>query len=155
MSDDAFRCVVDANVALKLFFDQPGSEQADALFAHLEAAAHTRFFVPDFFYAECASAFTTYSRQTKYSPKEARQDLAELLALALHVMPTSELAATALDIALTYGISGYDAFYVALSHQVNAPLVTADGKLVRALAGKPFRVYELTEFDIPPLTDSD
>jgi predicted nucleic acid-binding protein len=151
MSETPFRCVVDANVALKLFFEQPGSAQADALFAHLEAEAHTRFFVPDFFYAECTSAFTTYSRQTKYTAQEAHQDMAELLALSLYIMPTVDLATMALDVALTYAISGYDAFYVALSHRVHAPLVTADEKLVRALAGKPFQVYELSEFNIPPL----
>ncbi len=73
---------------------------------------------------------TYYVRQTAYTAKEARQDLAELLALALHVLPTAELATTALEISLKYGISGYDAFYVALSQRVNAPLVTADEKLV-------------------------
>ena len=36
MSEHPLRLVIDANVALKLFFEQPGSEQADALFAHLE-----------------------------------------------------------------------------------------------------------------------
>jgi predicted nucleic acid-binding protein len=156
MSDRPLRLVIDANVALKLFFEQSGSEQADALFAHLEKDAGARFFVPDFFYAECTSAFAIYSRQAKakYTPKEARQDMTELLALAFHVMPTTELASDALDIALIYGVSGYDAFYVALSRRLSAPLVTADEKLVRALDGKPFQVRELTDFEIPPLPDN-
>jgi len=151
MSDQPLICVIDANVALKLFFDQPGSDKADALFGHLETEARARFYVPDFFYAECASALATYVRQTKYSAKEARQDMAELRALALHVVPTADLAAEALDLALTQGISGYDAFYLALSQRVHAPLVTADEKMVRALAGKPFQVFSLMVFSVPPL----
>lgn len=46
--------------------------------------------------------------------------------------------------------AGYDAFYVALSSRVDAPFVTADEKLVRALAGKPFGVQPLSVFRIPP-----
>ena len=150
MSDQPLTCVVDANVALKLFFEQPGSHQADALFAHLEADVRSRFYVPDFFYAECASAFANYARLTSYAPKQAREGMKGLLALALHVMPTADLATEALDIALAQGISGYDAFYVALSSRVNALFVTADEKLVRALAGKPYRVQPLSVFRIPP-----
>ena len=147
MSNQPLVCVVDANVALKLFFEQSGSDRADALFGRLEADAHSRFYVPNFFYAECASAFATYVRQTDYAAKQARQDMAELVALALRVMPTADLAKDALDIALTYGVRGYDAFYVALSRRVNAPFVTADEKLVHALAGKPFRVHSLVAFN--------
>lgn len=151
MREPSLTCVVDANVALKLFFEQTGSDRADALFAHLEANARSRFYVPDFFYAECASALANYARLTNHPPKQAREDMKELLALALQVMPTADLAAEALDIALTHGISGYDAFYVALSSRVNAPFVTADEKLVRALAGRPVRVQSLSVFQIPPL----
>ena len=148
MSEAPLICVIDANVALKLFFEQPGSDQADALFRHLEADARTRFYVPDFFYAECGSAFTNYVRRTDYTAKQAREDMAELLALALHVIPTADLAVGALEIALARGISGYDAFYVSLSDRVKAPLITADEKLVRAMAGKPHRVESLSSFSI-------
>lgn len=151
MADHPFSCVVDANVALKLFFEQAGSERAEALFAHLEADVRTRFYVPDFFYAECATAFATYVRQTDYTPEQARQDMGELLALALHVVPTVDLATQALDIALTHGLSGYDAFYVALSDRVALSLITADERMVRALAGKPFQIRFLMTFNIPPL----
>jgi predicted nucleic acid-binding protein len=91
MSNASLACVVDANVALKLFFVQPLSNRADALFAHLEADAHARFYVPDFFYAECASAFANYVRLAKYSATSAKQDMAELRALSLHVTPTAPI----------------------------------------------------------------
>lgn len=150
MSNAALACVVDANVALKLFFVQPLSEKADELFAHLAADARTRFYVPDFFYAECVSALANYVRLSKYSAASARQDLAELRALSLHVTPTANLAVTAMALAVAHRISSYDAFYVALAEQVGAPFITADEKLVRALAGK-HDVQSLADFAIPPL----
>lgn len=151
MSSAPLACVVDANVALKLFLVQPLSDLADALFAHLEADVRARFYVPDFFYAECVSALANYVRLAKYPATTAKQDLADLQALALHVTPTADLSAEALEIALAHRINGYDACYVALSLQVKAPLVTADGKLVRALAGKSYNIRSLAEFEIPPL----
>lgn len=145
-------CVVDANVALKLFFNQPGSDQADALFAHLETEARARFYVPGFFYAECASAFANYVRLSRGdSAREAREDMVALRALALHVTPTANLAAEALEIALAHRRSGYDACYVALSQQVRAPLITADEKRVRALSGQAHTVASLATFPIPPV----
>ena len=154
MSDQPLTCVVDANVALKLFFEQPGSDRADELFAHLAADARARAFVPDFFYAECVSAFTVYVRQTDYAAEAARRDLTELLALGLHVVATADLATEALDLAMTHSISGYDTFYLALSQRVGAPFVTADEKLLRALGGKPNRAVLLEWFDLPSLPES-
>jgi len=154
MGDQPLTVVVDANVALKLFFEQPGSDRADGLFAHLAADARARAYVPDFFYVECASAFTIYVRQTDYPAEAARRDLTELLALALHVVPSADLATEALDLAMTHSISGYDAFYLALSQRVSAPLVTADEKLVRALGGGTSRAFLLERFELPQLPES-
>jgi predicted nucleic acid-binding protein len=139
-------CVVDANVAVKLFIVQPESDKAEALFRRLESDPRARFHVPDFFYAECASAFALYVRQTRYAARQARDHLQALLALGLRPADTAGLATPALDLALAHGISGYDAFYVALSERLKTPLVTADAGLFRALKGKPFDVRLLREF---------
>jgi predicted nucleic acid-binding protein len=104
-----------------------------------------RFYVPDFFYAECASALVNYVRLAKYPTQDARRDMAELRALSLTVVPTANLAAEALGIALAYRIPGYDACYVALAGQIKAPLITADEKLVRAMGGK-YNVQSLATY---------
>jgi predicted nucleic acid-binding protein len=155
MSEPAFICVIDANIVLKLYHRQPGSEQADALFALLESSAPAQFYVPDLFYAECTNVFAQYARLTGYSAKEAQEDMTELRALVLHVVPTEDLAAQALEIALKQRVSGYDACYVALAQRIKAPLITADEKLVRSLAGKGYTVHSLTVFDIPPAPPTD
>ena len=53
--NSSVRCVVDASVAIKLFIEQEGSKQAEALFAKLSTAPDTELYVPELFYAECAN----------------------------------------------------------------------------------------------------
>ena len=150
MNSASLACVIDANVALKLFFVQPLSDQADILFKHLEVDTQARFHVPDFFYAECVSAFANYVRLARYPAATAKQDVAELCALALRITSSIDLAADATDIAIRHQVSGYDAFYVALAVRINVPLVTADEKLVKAV-GNRYDVQSLAAFPIPPL----
>jgi predicted nucleic acid-binding protein len=57
----------------------------------------------------------------------------------------------AVNIALAYGISAYDASYVALSQQVDATLLTLDEKLVRAVAATSYNVRSFNDFTILPL----
>jgi len=140
-------CVVDANVAIKLAIQQEFSDRADSLFQYLAETAEARFYVPDFFYAECTSTLTLYVRHHRHPAEKARRDLADLEALALAIVPTVDLIQDALEIALAHGVSGYDAIYVALSEQIGGPLVTADGGLVRALAGKGFQLLHLSELE--------
>jgi predicted nucleic acid-binding protein len=149
MSEQLWRCVIDANVALKVYQQQPGLEKADALFDLLDAEPQAQFYVPDLFYAECTNAFAQYGRLTGYPADAARADILDLRALTLRVVPTADLADAALEIALKHLISGYDACYVALAQQVNAPLITADTKLMRALAGKRLPVQSLETVDLP------
>lgn len=150
MSERPLICVIDANVVLKLYQKQNDSERADALFAILESDPLTQFFVPDLLYAECTNAFAQYARLTGYTAKAAREDMAELRALGLHVVPTADLAAEALEIAFKHRVSGYDACYVALASRVKAPLITADEKLLRSMAGKGYPVHSLATFNLPP-----
>ncbi len=150
MTEPAFACVIDANVVLKLYLRQVGSERVEALFALLEASAQTRFYAPDLLYAECTNAFSNYARLEINTAQQARDDMFELRQLGLYVVPTVDLAEKALEIALKHKISGYDACYVALADQVKAPLITADEKLVRSLAGKEYPVQALATFRSPP-----
>jgi len=52
-------------------------------------------------------------------------------------------------IALAHDITAYVAVYVALSARLGAPLVTADERLARALAGAAFDVRWLGAWPIP------
>jgi predicted nucleic acid-binding protein len=54
----------------------------------------------------------------------------------------------ALGLALEYGISAFDAVYVALASEEGLPLVTADARLVRALAGSPHSALHLEDVEL-------
>src|SRR5207237_4578922 len=95
-------------------------------------------YVPEFFYAECANAFWQYVRQAHYPARTARQNMADLMDLALQTVPADSLLPQAFDITLTYSIAAYDACYVELARQLGALLITCDAKLVRALAHAPY-----------------
>ena len=82
------------------------------------------------------------------SAAEVQADLATLKTFPLRVVSTADLMAEAVTIALAYGISAYDASYVALSQQVSAPLLTLDGKLVRALANASYDIRSFNDFSL-------
>ncbi len=129
--------VIDASVAIKLFLVEPLSDRADALFATLAGSSPARFYVPGLLYLECANILWKYVRRYSYPAESARRDIAGLLALPLQAVPTADLVQEALDIALRYGATAYDATYVALAQRLSLPLVTADEALVHRLAGGP------------------
>lgn len=143
---DRVCCVVDASVAIKLFIEQEDSEQAEALFAKLGTDSDTELYVPELFYVECANVLWQYVRRANYPAAAAKASLVRLKALALRTVSVSELVSEALDIAITQSISAYDACYVELSKRLRFPLVTADQKLMRSLAGTANQVHSLTTF---------
>jgi predicted nucleic acid-binding protein len=61
----------------------------------------------------------------------------------LQTVAIQEIVCEALEIAIAHNISAYDACYVELSVRLQVPLVTADQKLIRALAGTHYQVQSL------------
>ena len=69
------RYVVDASVAIKLFIDEPFSEQAEVLFSILKDDAVGEFYVPDLFFIECTNVFWKHIKRFGYSEEKACEDL--------------------------------------------------------------------------------
>ena len=147
------RCVVDARVSIKQFIPDPLSAKVKQLFSHLNQP-DTEFFVPDLFYIESANILWKYVRARQYSLTDVSQDLANLKSLSLRVVSTANLMEEAVVIGLSYGITAYDASYVALSERIKAPLLTLDQKLVNALATSSYDVRSFINFSIPPLPNA-
>jgi predicted nucleic acid-binding protein len=144
------RCVLDTSVCIKYFIADPLTPKVNQLFDYF-ANPQTEIFVPDLFFIECANALWKYVRASMYTAAEVQTDLATLKAFPLRVVSTADLMADAVAIALNYGISAYDACYVALSQQVGATLLTLDAKLVRALNTSAYNVCSFNDLEIPPL----
>ena len=146
----SLRYVLDTSVCIKRFIPDPLFPKVDQLLVHV-ANPQNQFFVPDLFYIECANTLWKYVRAGRYPSVKVPADLATLKAFSLRVVSTADLIENAVSIALACGISAYDTSYVALSQQVNAPLMTLDAKLVRALGATSYDVYSFNDFEVPPL----
>jgi predicted nucleic acid-binding protein len=120
------------------------------LFDHLIDPS-ANFFVPDLFYIECANTLWKYVRANLHPAEQVQADFVDLKALRFQATPTKTLMARAVQIGLKYGITAYDGCYVALSQQMNAPLLTLDERLVRSLIGSNFDIHLFTNFEVPPL----
>lgn len=141
----SFDCVIDANVCIKLFLNEPLSDQATKLFAQLADDLPPRFYAPDLLYIECANILWKYVAHYGYRPESASQDLSDILELPIVAISTANLTKQALELGIRFQIAAYDAAYVVLSYQLALPLVTADERLVRQLRH--------THFDVCPLAN--
>lgn len=140
--------VVDACVAIKLFLKETDSDRARSLFALLEDHPPAVFHAPDLLYAECANIIWKTMSRCDFSIIDAKRDILNLLALPIQSTASFDLAEAALDIAHTHNIAAYDACYVALASRLNVPLITADQKLVAALASTSLPVTLLRDFPV-------
>ncbi|NJL19709.1 MAG: type II toxin-antitoxin system VapC family toxin [Leptolyngbyaceae cyanobacterium SM1_3_5] len=144
------RCVLDTNICIKLFIADPLTPKVNQLFDHLSDRS-AEFFVPDLLFIECTNTLLKYVRANLYTAEQVQADLTDLQALRFQVTSTRSLMIEAVQIGVDYGITAYDACYVALSQRVNAPLLTLDERLVNSLASSGFDVQLFTDFTVPPL----
>ena len=140
--------VIDASVGIKLFVVEDLSEVTYQLFDQLTAEPPAQFYVPDLFFIECTNILWKYVRRFDYPAENARQDVIDLRALALTIISTADLMKPALELALKYNITAYDASYATLAEQLALPLVTADTTLVRKLAGSDIDVRALENIEV-------
>lgn len=147
---NTLRCVLDVSVCIKQFIPDPLSPKVDQLLTHA-AYPDNQFFVPDLFYIESANVLWKYVRAGIYPSEQVSADLNTIKSLQLQVVSTADLMDDAVNIALNYNISAYDASYVALSQQTGSNLLTLDKKLVKALATSSYNICSFNEFAIPPL----
>ena len=140
--------VIDASVGIKLFVDEELSEVADRLFAHLAADPPAQYYVPDLFFIECANILWKYVWRYGYPAENAQQDVIDLRALSLIAVSTADLLEPALELALKFEITAYDACYIALASRLALPFVTVDAILVRKLVGSPVDVQELRHIEV-------
>jgi predicted nucleic acid-binding protein len=128
--------VVDASVAAKWFLPGTGEPLADEAFSLLDRyrADEVRFIVPDLFWAETANVIWKSIRAGRLSRSSGEAAIASLAERNFPSVPSLKLLDRAFEIAVEYQRSVYDCLYVSLAIDSKAQFVTADERLVNALA---------------------
>jgi predicted nucleic acid-binding protein len=118
--------VVDASVAAKLYFVEPGTPEAI-----VELGGEVSLLAPDLLFIEMASIAAKVLRRGETSADQAAAAVASVAALLDEAVPVADLAQRAFEMASQYGFSAYDASYLALAEQRGLRVLTADARLVR------------------------
>lgn len=121
--------VIDASVALKWVFDEPGSQAASDL-------RDDDLIAPVLWLAEVANGIWRRVRIGDITADEASSHLSELVSAPVASMPMELLVEDALALANETGHPVYDFFYLALALRRQTHVVTADRRFVAAVAGR-------------------
>ena len=124
--------VLDASVVAAAFFQEDHAERASRLLAG-GGALHA----PDLIYAELANVIWKRHNRGEIDPDEAGRLLADLRRLPLQITPCGDLVEAAMELALRTGRTVFDCLYLALAVRTKSIMVSADKRLVNALAGTP------------------
>jgi predicted nucleic acid-binding protein len=134
--------VVDANVLVKVFLPEQDSEVARRLIQHAVSTPGSCS-APDLIYPECGNILWKKERQGLLTAERMREITREIVAIPIAIWPGRQLLESAAILALSYGITAYDASYLALSRLLNIPLVSADERLLRQAGGPGDRLIPL------------
>jgi predicted nucleic acid-binding protein len=122
--------IVDSCVCVKwVIHEQHSGEAIDLLSSGLELVA------PDIVLVEAANALWKTVKRGLLTADRAEARFADLPRFFNKLLSTSDLIAEALVLAHTIDVPIYDCVYVIAGRRTGAPVVTADRKLIRKLAG--------------------
>jgi predicted nucleic acid-binding protein len=122
--------VFDASVVVRALIGRQTA--AVGWLARLESGEVT-VAVPDLLFAEVGQALRTYVIAATVSARIAVDRLRLVLSLPLETRPLGPITVAATSVALTRGLSVYDAVYAVVAEAEDALLVTADRRLAAAV----------------------
>ncbi len=121
--------VVDASVAVKWFFPEPGEAAAQQLLS-----SGRRLVAPCLIRVEVAAAITRKARLKEIDKRDAEAAanlwLQSILDGVVSLIPEDADLSAAVKLALALEHPLQDCLYLALAERAEAPLITADEKLV-------------------------
>jgi len=119
--------VADASAIAEVLLARPRARAIRAVLS-----AHRELFVPAHFHIEVLSALRRYSLRGQLSDLATAQALAALADLRTLTYPIRELLGPIWE--LRFGLTAYDAAYLALARRLDVGLITLDGALSEAAA---------------------
>jgi predicted nucleic acid-binding protein len=136
--------IVDASVGIKWYV--PEIHEADA--QRLRDPAH-QLHLPTLFDVEIANILWKKRRRGELTRPEADDILVKVAGLPLIRHPEAPLLSVAFNLADQTGRTVYDCLYLALAVQLGGQMVTADHRLVNALATTPWAGFIIQLQDVP------
>jgi predicted nucleic acid-binding protein len=125
--------VVDASVALKWYLIESGAEPARQILADGDTLV-----APELVVAEVCNACWLAGRRGEISAAQQGQIAHDITRVFDRLEGLAPYASRAAAIARELDHPVYDCFYLAVSEALDAPLVTADGRLLARVAGTLF-----------------
>ncbi len=136
--------VVDSSVVIKWFTPEVFSAEALRL-----QTCGVPLHAPDFLDVELAAITWKKMRRDGMPRTDADFIVSQLAGLAVTRHPATPLVAPAFDLADRTNRTVYDCLYLALAIQLGGQMVTADDRLVNALAGTPWAAHIIKVQDVP------
>jgi predicted nucleic acid-binding protein len=127
--------VVDASLVIKWFVPEIHSEAARRWLA----ASHD-YVAPDLLFSEAGNAVWKKVRRKELDVNEARQLVVDLAQVAVETVATRNLLQDAVALALTVGITVYDAMYLTLAARLETEVITGDDRFAEKIAEHPVLV---------------
>jgi predicted nucleic acid-binding protein len=124
--------VVDASLVIKWFVPEVHSEAARRWLG----ASHD-YVAPDLLFAEAGNAVWKKVRREELEETEGRQLAMDLARVAVETVATRSLLQDALALALTAGITVYDAMYLTLAVRLETEVITGDDRFADRIAEHP------------------
>jgi predicted nucleic acid-binding protein len=130
--------VVDASVALKWFVDEISTEKALKIRDHLKEEVIP--IVPSLFFYEIANVLRY---KPEFGSNDVKNIIQTLIDFQFRIEPFEQkLANLTIDLAYQYGITIYDASYIAIGKRSQVDFITADEKLFSKLNGERIILLE-------------
>jgi predicted nucleic acid-binding protein len=127
--------VVDSSVVIKWIIPQAYSEKAGEVLAAYQAGG-LRLLAPDLINAEVGNVLWKYHKFQGLMKSDVWEALEGFKGLDLTVTPSILLLDEAVNLAIEYGRTVYDALFILLALRENCQLLTADERLVNAVSQK-------------------
>jgi len=130
--------VVDASVLIKFYVPEILSDRAERLLAKVEQQ-DIDLLAPDLICLEAGNILWKKQRLKELTRSEVEEITEAILSLPLKIEASKSLLPLAVNIAIAYGITVYDASYLSLAKVYETTLMTADRKHCDALSRTDLR----------------
>lgn len=126
--------IIDASVAMKWILPEEFSEQAITLLD-----SEDELYAPEFLLIEIANALWRKCLGGELVVADAKLALSEMQILIPDMEERSDLLPTAVEMAVALEHPVYDCVYLALAHQVDGMVITADRRFYNRVEGTPYQ----------------